>query len=83
MATVCEWFGLKTTRTVFDGLDSKPAAAVFSSLASKLVGMVSRIGPQNHRDGFLVFASKSSGLRLVDCATKPTEGGRRGTRVEI
>jgi hypothetical protein len=83
MATVYEWFGLKTTRTVFDGLASKPAAAVFSSLASKLVGRVSRIGPQNHRDSFLVFASKSSGLRLVDYATKPTEGGRRGTRVEI
>jgi hypothetical protein len=52
-STVCEWFDLKTTRTVFtgltsklvvmvsDGLASKPAAAVFSSLASKLVAMVS------------------------------------------
>jgi hypothetical protein len=48
-STVCEWFGLKTTRTVFaglatkpavtvsDGLASKPTAMVFSSLASKLV----------------------------------------------
>jgi hypothetical protein len=53
MSTVCEWFGLKTTRTVFTGLTSKlvamvssclaskPAAMVFSSLASKLVAMVS------------------------------------------
>jgi hypothetical protein len=24
MVTVCEWFGLKTTRTVFSGLASKP-----------------------------------------------------------
>jgi hypothetical protein len=53
MATVCEWFGLKTTRTVFTGLASKPvvtvsaslaskpAATVFSGLASKLVVTVS------------------------------------------
>jgi hypothetical protein len=53
MATVCEWFGLKTTRTVFaglasksvatvsGGLGSKPAATVFSSLASKLLVTVS------------------------------------------
>jgi hypothetical protein len=32
---VCEWFGLKTTRTVFAGLTSKPVATVSSSLASK------------------------------------------------
>jgi hypothetical protein len=38
---------------------------------------------QNHRDGFLVWASKPSRLRFVGCATKPTEGGRRETRVEI
>jgi hypothetical protein len=41
MATVCEWFGLKTTRTVFTGLASKPVVTVFSSLVSKLVTMVS------------------------------------------
>jgi hypothetical protein len=52
MATVCEWFGLKTTQTVFiglvskpvvtisDGLASKSAAAVFAGLASKPVAMV-------------------------------------------
>jgi hypothetical protein len=34
-------------------------------------------------DGFLVWASKPSGLRFVGCATKPTEGGQRETRVEI
>jgi hypothetical protein len=32
---VCEWFGLKTTRTVFAGLGSKPVATVSSGLASK------------------------------------------------
>jgi hypothetical protein len=53
MARVCEWFGLKITRTVFaglaskpvatvsGGLASKPAATVFSSLTSKLVVTVS------------------------------------------
>jgi hypothetical protein len=53
MSTICEWFGLKTTRTVFvgltsklvktlsSGLASKPAATVFAGLASKLVVMVS------------------------------------------
>jgi hypothetical protein len=35
MATVCEWFGLKTNRTVFTGLASKPVATVSGGLASK------------------------------------------------
>jgi hypothetical protein len=32
MATVCEWFDLKTTRTVFAGLALKPMATVSSGL---------------------------------------------------
>jgi hypothetical protein len=32
---VCEWFGLKTTRTVFTGLASKPVVTVSVGLASK------------------------------------------------
>jgi hypothetical protein len=35
MATVCEWFGLKTTRMVFTSLTSKPVAMISSGLASK------------------------------------------------
>jgi hypothetical protein len=35
MATLCEWFGLKTTQTVFTGLASKLAVTVFGGLASK------------------------------------------------
>jgi hypothetical protein len=31
----------------------------------------------------LVWASKPSGLRFVDCATKSMDGGQRGTHVEI
>jgi hypothetical protein len=40
-STVCQWFGLKTTRIVFSGLDLKPVATVFSGLASKPVVTVS------------------------------------------
>jgi hypothetical protein len=40
MATVCEWFGLKTTQTVFAGLASKPVVTVFADLASKPVATV-------------------------------------------
>jgi hypothetical protein len=32
---VCEWFGLKTTQTIFTGLASKPVMMVSSGLASK------------------------------------------------
>jgi hypothetical protein len=39
-STVCEWFGLKTTRTVSVGLASKSVAMVSSSLASKPAAMV-------------------------------------------
>jgi hypothetical protein len=58
---VCEWFGLKTTRTVFAGLASKPVVMVSSSLTSKPVvivsgglaskpaATVSQFGPQNRR----------------------------------
>jgi hypothetical protein len=41
MATVCEWFYLNTTRTVFAGLASKQMARVSSGLASKLAATVS------------------------------------------
>jgi hypothetical protein len=42
-----------------------------------------QLGLKTGGDGFLVWASKPCGLRFVDCATKPMEGGRRRTRVEI
>jgi hypothetical protein len=41
MATVCEWFGLKPTQTVFTGLVSKPMATVSGVLASKHAATVS------------------------------------------
>jgi hypothetical protein len=63
---VCDWFGLKTTRTVFTGLASKlvatvsstlaskPAVTFFSSLASKLVATVSLDLASKLEVGFLV-----------------------------
>jgi hypothetical protein len=48
--TGCQWFGLKTTRTVFSGLTSKPLATVSLGLASKpVVGFL--IEPQNQGGG--------------------------------
>jgi hypothetical protein len=55
----------------------------FPVWTSKPTALVWWFGPQNHRDGFLVWTSKPCRLRFVGCATKPTEGGQRGTRVEI
>jgi hypothetical protein len=44
---ICEWFDLKTTRTIFSGLASKLVATIFSGFASKPVPQVSRFGHQN------------------------------------
>jgi hypothetical protein len=41
MVMACEWFSLKTTRTVFIGLALKPVVAVSAGLASKLTVTVS------------------------------------------
>jgi hypothetical protein len=41
MVTVCEWFSIKTTRTIFTGLPSKPMATVSGGLASKPAATVS------------------------------------------
>jgi hypothetical protein len=56
---VCEWFGIKTTQTIFSGLASKSVAAVVSILVSKLVARVSWFGPQNRQLRFGNWASKS------------------------
>jgi hypothetical protein len=60
---VCEWFGLKTTQTVFAGLASKPVAMVSSGLTSKpaatvLAGLASK-----------PVATVSSGLASKPAAT--------------
>jgi hypothetical protein len=70
---VREWFGLKTSRTLFtgvaskpmatvsSGLASKPAATVFSSLASKLVVIVSPDLASKLAIGFLVDPQNRGG----------------------
>jgi hypothetical protein len=75
MATVCEWFGLKTTRTVFtnlaskpvatvsSGLTLKPAVTVFAGLTSKLVATV-----------FSSLASKLMAMISPGLASKPVVG---------
>jgi hypothetical protein len=63
MATVCEWFGLKTTQTVFAGLASKPVAIVSSGLASKPAATVSS-----------GLASKPAATVSLGLASKPVVG---------
>jgi hypothetical protein len=68
---------------IFPGLASKPVVDFLVEPQNQGGGGFPGLGLKNHRNGFLVWTSKSSGLQFVGCATKPTEGGRRGTRVEI
>jgi hypothetical protein len=70
--TVCEWFGLKTTRTVFTGLTSKLVATVFTGLASKPVATVS--SGLASKPAVTVFASLTSKLVATvfpDLTSKP------------
>jgi hypothetical protein len=86
MATVCEWFGLKTPQTIFtslaskavvtvsSGLASKPAATVFSSLASKPIATVfSSLASKLVATVSPGLASKSAIGFLVE---PQTQGGR-------
>jgi hypothetical protein len=58
---VCEWFGLKTTWTVFSGLTSKLMATVLSDLASKPVATVSPNLASKSVVGFLVEPQNQGG----------------------
>jgi hypothetical protein len=83
MVTGCEWFGRKTTRTIFaglasklmvtvsSGLASKPAAMVFSSLASKLVATVSPSLTSKLVVGFLVEPQNQGGAGFPSLGLKP------------
>jgi hypothetical protein len=59
---VCEWFGLKTTQTVFTSLASKLVVTVSPDLTSKpVVGFL--IEPQNQSGGgFLGLGLKPAAL---------------------
>jgi hypothetical protein len=75
METVCEWFGLKTTRTVFAGLASKPVATVSSGLASKPAATVS--GGLASKPVVMVFSSLISKLVATvspSLASRPAVG---------
>jgi hypothetical protein len=61
MTTVCEWFDLKTTQTVFDGLVSKLVVTVFSSLTSKPVVTISPGLTSKSVVGFLVEPQNQGG----------------------
>jgi hypothetical protein len=75
MATICEWFDIKTTRTVFfdlalklvatvsGGLASKPTVTVFSGLTSKPVATV-----------FSSLASKLAAMVSPGLSSKPVVG---------
>jgi hypothetical protein len=84
---VCEWFGLKTTRTVSSGLTSKtaatvssglalkPVATVFSSLASKLVATDSPGLDSKPVVGFLVEPQNQGGGGFPSLGLKTGSSG--------
>jgi hypothetical protein len=72
---VCEWFGLKTTRTVSSGLASKPVATVFASLALKLVAMVFPGLALKPVVGFLVEPQNQGGGGFPDLGLKIGSSG--------
>jgi hypothetical protein len=73
--TVCEWFGLKTTRTVSDSVALKPDATVFSSLASKLVVTVSPGLASKLVAGFLVEPQNQGGGGFPNLDLKTDSSG--------
>jgi hypothetical protein len=72
MATVCEWFDLRTTQTVFASLASKPVVTVYSGLASKPVAMVTSGLASKPVVGFLVAPQNQGGAGFLglDLKTK-------------
>jgi hypothetical protein len=87
VSTVCEWFDLKTTRTVFtslasklvatvsSSLASKPTATVFSNLASKLVATVSPCLASKSAIGFLVEPQNQGGGGFPGMGLKTDSSG--------
>jgi hypothetical protein len=69
-STVCEWFVLKTTQTVFSSLASKLVATVSPSLASK-PAVSFLVEPQNQGGGgFPSLGLKTSSSGLVIWSSK-------------
>jgi hypothetical protein len=57
---VYEWFDLKTTRTIFTGLASKPVVMVSNSLSSKPAATI--FGSLASKTNVVVFSSLTSKL---------------------
>jgi hypothetical protein len=75
LATVCEWFGLKTTRAVFAGLASKPVVTVSSGLASKPpVTVFSGLASKPVATVFSSLASKLVATVSSGLTSKPAVG---------
>jgi hypothetical protein len=75
MAMVCEWFGLKTTRTVFAGLASKPVVTVSAGLASKPAATI--FSGLTSKPVATIFSSLTSKLVAIvspDLTLKPAVG---------
>jgi hypothetical protein len=84
----------KLVATVFPGLASKPVVGFLVEPQNQGGGWFPGLGLKTGSSGLVIWASKSprrflglglkpSGLQFVSCATKPMDGGQRGTRVEI
>jgi hypothetical protein len=73
--TVCEWFDLKTTRTIFASLASKPMAKVSGGLASKYAATV--FAGLASKPVVMIFSSLASKLVAMvspGLASKPVVG---------
>jgi hypothetical protein len=75
--TVCQWFGLKATWTVFSGLALESVSMVFFGLASKPVATVSSgfaskpvvgflVEPQNQGDGGQLSGMATGSTRSLE-----------------
>jgi hypothetical protein len=70
MATVCQWFGPKTTGMVFSDLASKPVAMVSGGLASKPDVTVSSGLASKHAVTVFQFGPQNPRLRFGDLGLK-------------
>jgi hypothetical protein len=89
VATVFSGLASKLVVTVSPGLASKPTVGFLVEPQNQGGGGFSGLGIKTGSYGLVIWASKSlrwflGGLQnQAGFATKPTEGGRRGTRIEI
>jgi hypothetical protein len=83
VATVFSSLASKLVVTFSPGLTSKPMVSFLVEPQNQGGGGFPGLGLKTGIFGLVIWASKPSGLRFVGCTTKPTEGGRCGTRIDI